>query len=984
VSAFEDFLAEPVAPRCWLLEIDAFPLAPVSDGSDAAAGYAHHGYGEVAYAEDDEEGEGESSVLYYSSHGYISTLLETIAYVTLDGEQVPRALNVDFKRDWDEAIAFLNEEGTVARAGATATYFDSAGVLQVAAANTPRRDYDPVTLEAKGLLVEVSRTNSLRNNTMAGAVAGTPGTAPTNWTLQTASGLTREIVGVGTEDGISYVDIRQFGTASSGVAVVFALFESTTQIVAAVGQAWSGSTYVRLAGGTLNGVAFNDRLSGRSAAGAQLENSSASFVPTTAALRTTRLTKSRTLTDASSERVTYGIDMTPTNGAAIDVTLRIGMPQLELGAFLTSVIPTSSAAVTRNTDNIFADPLGPWFNPVEGTLLAAFSLNAIPSTGTLAPAAYFTDGTSNEAMQLRVLTSAIADAVIFDGGGVVFDSSGAAVTAGPVITSALAYKANDCAASINGGAAQVDTSVTLPTVTRLHFGSFGNAINGHLCRVEYYARRLTDAQLQALTDSTPDEVEFRQIATGDADSRQWYDGRVMADEISIDRRIYGRDGVGGLARTLASCSLVNADGGLDELASSYGMDARPARLLLGSPAAPRADFGLGFSGVVQKVTTDSSRVKLELSDGAARLDAPVNTTTYAGTGSLEGGADLAGKPRPLTWGAVFNVSPPLVDSANLIYQVHAGEIQDVPAVYDRQIVLTQGADYTDQAQMLSVAPSAGQYRVWKAGGYFRLGAAPAGTITADVEGDATGGYVDTTADILERVLLIAGVDSSLLDSASFAALAVDAPATVGYHVGLESTPVATVAEALLEGVSAFGGFSRSNAFTVGVIKAPAGLAAAEYGEEAIRYIAREPLPPAVEPIVWRARVAWARNYTVQTDLAAAVPAARITFSAAAERLAVSEDSGVMSRRPLAREIGPTGNLYALEADADTEAARLLALWSADRSLYRIGLPPAALVRDLGEVVTITHPRHGFASGRLARVMGHRISRGGEIELTVLA
>lgn len=34
------------------------------------------------------------------------------------------------------------------------TYFDSAGSMQIAAENTPRIDYDPVTLGGKGLLLE--------------------------------------------------------------------------------------------------------------------------------------------------------------------------------------------------------------------------------------------------------------------------------------------------------------------------------------------------------------------------------------------------------------------------------------------------------------------------------------------------------------------------------------------------------------------------------------------------------------------------------------------------------------------------------------------------------------------------------------------------------------------------------------------------------------------------------------------------------------
>ena len=45
-----------------------------------------------------------------------------------------------------------------------ANYFNSAGVLTSATTNEPRFDYDPVTLESKGLLVEVARTNLLLNS----------------------------------------------------------------------------------------------------------------------------------------------------------------------------------------------------------------------------------------------------------------------------------------------------------------------------------------------------------------------------------------------------------------------------------------------------------------------------------------------------------------------------------------------------------------------------------------------------------------------------------------------------------------------------------------------------------------------------------------------------------------------------------------------------------------------------------------------------
>lgn len=466
------------------------------------------------------------------------------------------------------------------------------------------------------------------------------------------------------------------------------------------------------------------------------------------------------------------------------------------------------------------------------------------------------------------------------------------------------------------------------------------------------------------------------VAGGDPDYPYHYDGR-LTGRIRVERSIAGKDGLGGLASVTADVELLNGDGGLDDIPVNYAIDGRRAQLFVGRPTDQRADFGLVLSGVVQADGTSFglNTATLRLSDGAAKLDRVVNATTYLGTGGTEGGTDLKGKPKPKCFGYAKNFSPPLVDSANLIYQVHDGAISDVPQAYDRGVALTKVAG----------APGAGEYQVTVATGTFKLGATPAGTVTCNALGDASGsGFVSATADICLRLISLAGLTSSEVDATSFANLASDQPAPVGIWIGSEETrTVSDCLDQLLSGIGAFGGFNRVGALSVGRIEAAAADApAASFTQQDILNIEREALPAPVNPIAWRASCAWQPNYTVQSDLAASVTAARRTFAAAAVRVSKSDDPTIRSRNLLAKEY-TVASLFDVATDADAEALRLFNLWGVRRGLYRVTLPIKALTRDLGQVIGLEHPRFGLSMALQARVLGCALVDPKTVELRVL-
>jgi hypothetical protein len=195
-----------------------------------------------------------------------------------------------------------------------------------AAYQGPRLDYDPATLAARGLLIEEQRTNSIRNNTMQGAVAGTPGTAPTNWSVSSAGGLSREVVGSGTINGINYIDIRIFGTTTNANLALNLYSETATQIAALNGQTWTNSLWAQIVGGSITGISqIYLTIVEINAGGSDLAYLSGTDFKSTIGTFSRRIYTAAT-TNASTAFIRPGFWVSTTGiGAVIDITLRIGL-----------------------------------------------------------------------------------------------------------------------------------------------------------------------------------------------------------------------------------------------------------------------------------------------------------------------------------------------------------------------------------------------------------------------------------------------------------------------------------------------------------------------------------------------------------------------------------------------------------------------------------------------------------------------------------
>lgn len=399
--------------------------------------------------------------------------------------------------------AFLTAAGATFSRNSVATYFDSSGTLQTASANTPRYDHDPITHAARGLMIEVGRTNQIRNSVASGAGAGTPGTLPTNWSIfYNPGGYSTQVVGMGVENGMNYVDIRFFGNSSADEVQL--RFE-TNNTAATPGQFWTASMYLKRVGGSMAGTGLlGSRLTWEQAGGAYINFSGTDISGT---LNTS--TYIRAVTSAAAPALTgrtYALFNMIPSSAGNDITIRFAAPQLEQGGFETSYIPTSGSTVTRPTES-YAIPTGAWYNQTEGTFFATTQSPLALSTLDAASGIY---ATTNAALDAGIYTRYRGLANQFSQN--LFVSVNTATTGYDIGTAlsgvnktAQGARTNDFVFYANGSQDLTDNSCTVQGgITTLYLGaSQPNTLAQpgitYIRGFRYYPARAANGQIQLLT-----------------------------------------------------------------------------------------------------------------------------------------------------------------------------------------------------------------------------------------------------------------------------------------------------------------------------------------------------------------------------------------------------------------------------------------------------------------------------------------------------
>lgn len=378
----------------------------------------------------------------------------------------PPVLNWDFT-----AMSSLPSTLTFTRTS-TATYFDSSGVMQTAAAGTPRFDYDPTTLQPRGLLLEPAATNInvCSENIDLATCWNTEGATP----MLVAKDVAVAPDGTMTADRLTQQgDSWTYGTLPTTSANTSYVF----------------SVYVKSL--STNGTI---RLAMQEATGAyQLWVTQDVNVTT----NWTRVYITGQKTNSNVMR--FMIYM----GSGHLSQIYAWGAQAELGTMPTSYIKVpSTSPVTRNAETLIFNSLA-WLDGTQGTLFAEYMNTRNESSATYRVLGLFATNVSGTFAQNSIEISDNNTTVtsgVTVGSTSQFSPGGAITTAGTVNRQAITYKANSFTSSINRGAITTDTSGTLPTINYGYIGSQpdGNQRSRYIRKIQYYNSTVQAAHLMGL------------------------------------------------------------------------------------------------------------------------------------------------------------------------------------------------------------------------------------------------------------------------------------------------------------------------------------------------------------------------------------------------------------------------------------------------------------------------------------------------------
>jgi len=389
----------------------------------------------------------------------------------------------------------------------------------------------------------------------------------------------------------------------------------------------------------------------------------------------------------------------------------------------------------------------------------------------------------------------------------------------------------------------------------------------------------------------------------------------------------------------------NVDGTFDSWLDDIWIN-RSIKVFAGDVRWPRSDFRLMFNGYVANcVSKNRDRINLVLRDKFQALNAPIQEAKVGGTGSNKDALI------PLCLGECHNVTPVLVDPVNLEYQVHDGPVESIFEVRDNGVPVAATVD--------------------NATGKFRLAATPVGAVTCSVQGDKFAGvYSNTISKLVQRIVTGFGKASQRfmagdLDAANLAAFETAHPQPVGLYIPARMNLIEACRQ-LASSVGAQMVPSRAGLLRLIQISFP--------GSATVNIPRSEQLDRSISiagrtDVVAAVKVNFCKNWTPQPGLQTAIPAEHLSLYATEWLSATASNTTVRDTYNLFVDPVPRDTCLLVEADAQAEAARDLAIRSQVRTTYRFDGAPSMLLLELGTACNLYSNRFGLAAGKVGVITG---------------
>lgn len=416
-----------------------------------------------------------TATISLASNLVTTNVVRTIANPSLD-------LNFTRYTSLDSRVSFSRASG--------ATFVGSNGFISYSPNNKPRFDYDPVTGQNNGLLIEEQRTNLYTYSAQPSLWTAVGGSIISPSSIVAPDGALADVV-TNTPSVNSYV--RLFHTTLTTATTY-------TRTVYAKSLGGSNNLYMEQ---QIGGVQYTTRF----------DLSAGTVISTT--------TGTGFISNAGNGWWRCGLTVTTGGDAGANtmwvlyiggygttpLTTPIGLwgAQLEVGAQPSTYIPTTSASVSRAADRCLLSA-GPWYRPTQGTWYAEFQGGRESTQGfygrVLSP--------SGSTTLLGTDGGSTSNVGTWGGGNALVLATGADYWT-TVGKGAMAYDNTALTRSISGrgklttGAYTVSDGQNYIISSAMGIGqnsaTSSNMLNGRIKRITYWPQRLTDAQLQLLTTS---------------------------------------------------------------------------------------------------------------------------------------------------------------------------------------------------------------------------------------------------------------------------------------------------------------------------------------------------------------------------------------------------------------------------------------------------------------------------------------------------